>query len=126
MKDNKTLAESIAAKLAFTPSDDRLLIKPLKTIMVTKELPVEPNSLPKNVEEAEAQEVKFEKKQVPANVQKGIVIKLGSDYNEGSDIRHLGLELGDVVYYPRGGGQAFEAFKDSRLLRRYEVLAVEK
>lgn len=122
MKDNKALAQGIADKLAYVPSDDRILIKPLKQIMVTKELPVEPNQLPKSVEEAEKEEVKFEKRQVPANMQKGVVIKMGPEY----DKTPAPYGVGDVVVYPKGGGQAFELFKDSRMLRRYEVVAYEK
>lgn len=130
MIDNKKIAGDIAAKLTFVPADDRILIKPLKPITVVKELPVAPQSMPKSLDDAEAPEnevKKYEKRKTEANVQKGIVIKLGPDYSNPEVPERLkGIEIGDVVYYSRNGGQPFEAFKDSRMLRRYEVLAIEK
>ena len=119
----RELAADVASKITFTPTDDRLLVKPLKPIMVTKDVPVIEKA-PKSLEEAEQTEAKFEKRKVEANMQKAIIIKMGPDYSrEGSIPAPYGV--GDVVIYPRGGGQACELLKDSRFLRRYEVVAYE-
>lgn len=126
MTNNKQIAEDIASKLAFVPADDRILVKPLKPIMITKELPVV-NKEPKSLDEAEQTEPKFEKRKVEANVRKGIVISLGREYTD-ADVheRMKCIAVGDTIYYGVGAGQSFEAVKDSRMLRRYDILAIEK
>ena len=121
--DNKKLAESISLKIPYQPMDDRILVKPLKTIMVTKELPVETGEQIASVEDAEKTERKLEKRKVPSNIQKGIIIKLGREYD---DKNPEGLELGDVVLFPHYAGQPFELFKDSKIFRRYELVGYEK
>jgi co-chaperonin GroES (HSP10) len=124
MADNKVLAESIAAKIDFQPSDDRILVKPLKPVMITKLLPTPPKVEPKSVEEAEnAEPTEPTKQKVEANVAKGIVLVLGSAY---TDNNPEGIAVGDVVYFHRMSGMPFELLKDSRLLRRYEVLGKAK
>lgn len=124
MVDNKILAESIAAKLEFTPTDDRLLVKPMKPVMITKLLPTAPKVEPKSIDEAEqAEPTEPTKQRVEANIQRGIVIKLGTEYIKNNP---EGLAIGDVVYYHRMAGMPFELLKDSKMLRRYELLAVSK
>ena len=128
MTDNKQLAIDISLKIDYTPTDDRILVKPLKPIMVSKLVPVPPMQAATNIDEAEKQEPTEPKKmKVEANVQKGIVIKLGSDFTDMELPKKMrNIEVGDIVYFPRNGGIPFEALKDSRMLRRYELLAVEK
>ena len=131
MANNKELAESIALKIPYQPMDDRILVKPLKTIMVTKELPVETGEQIANVEEAEKTERKLEKRKVPSNIQKGIIIKLGREYTEVDENGEYKknpekLEIGDVVLFPHYAGQPFELFKDSKIFRRYELVGVER
>jgi len=124
MVDNKKLALDISAKINYQPTYDWLLVKPLKPVMITKLLPVPPAKLPESVEEAETTEPTTPQKQrVEANVNKGIIIKLGTEYQKTNP---EGLEIGDVVLYPRNAGVSFELIKDSRMLRRYEVIGVEK
>lgn len=121
MSDTKTLAADIAAKITYTPTDDRLLVKPLKPVMVTKELPVVPKQQGA-MQDIEETEVKLEKRKVEANMRKGIVIKLGPDYAKSIEPT---FGVGDIVIYPALAGVNFELLKDSRLLRRYEVVAYE-
>jgi len=137
MIETKKIAAELSARITYTPADDRMLVKPLKPIMITKSLPVDANRpLPTNEEEMEATEkteVKFEKKKVPANMLKGVVIKLGTEY---AKIRRQAeiegntdfsdYEVGDVVIFPAYAGISFELFKDTILLRKYEIAAFEK
>jgi co-chaperonin GroES (HSP10) len=126
MVNNKELAQSISEKITYVPTDDRILVKPLKPVMVSKMLPVAPVKA-EGIEEAEKNEVKLEKRKVEANLRRGIVIKLGTDYSDLTIPERLrNIEVGDVVIYPWSAGQSFELFKDSRVLRRYEVVAIEK
>lgn len=119
---NKLLALDISKKIPYELADDRVLVKPLKPVMIMKEFPV---NIPeaKDMNEAEAMEVKkFEKKKVPANVQKGIIIKVGSDYTKEGNPSYKLYEVGDVIMYPAYAGIKFELFKDSLTFRRYELL----
>jgi len=122
MQDNKQLAKDLSIKIEYTPMDDRILVKPMKPVMVTKEFPVLDKE-PSNLDEAEQTEPKFEKRKVEANIQKGIVIKLGTEYaDEDVPKRLRNLEVGDTVFYPRTAGMPFELLKDAKLLRRYELV----
>jgi co-chaperonin GroES (HSP10) len=124
MVDNKTLALELSAKILFQPTDDKLLVKPLKPTMITKLVPVAPNQTFNGVDEAEASEPTAPSKQkVEANIAKGIILKLGTDIIKNNP---EGYEVGDVVYYPKMAGMNFELLKDSRLLRRYEIVAIQK
>jgi co-chaperonin GroES (HSP10) len=124
MIDNKKLAVDLSNKINYQPTYDWLLVKPLKPVMITKLLPVPPAKLPESVEEAETTEPTTPQKQrVEANVNKGIIIKLGTEYQKTNPEN---LEVGDVVLYPRNAGVSFELIKDSRMLRRYEVIGVER
>lgn len=124
MVDNKTLAQEISKKIPYELTDDRILVKPLKPVMVTKLLPVAPASQAgKTVAEIESAEpAEPQKQKVEANMRRGIIVKLGREYTEKNP---EGYEVGDVVIYPTYAGVNFELFKDTRTLRRYEVIAVE-
>jgi co-chaperonin GroES (HSP10) len=119
---NKEMALDISKKIPYEFADDRVLVKPLKPVMILKEFPVDiPDA--KNMNEAEAMEVKkFEKRKVPANTQRGVIIKVGTDYLKEGNSAYKLYEVGDVVMYPAYAGIKFELFKDSITLRRYELL----
>ena len=120
MIDNKKLAEELSSKIAYQPTHDWLLVKPLKPVMIKKLVPVAPVQTLNSIEEAENAEPTVPQKQsVEANVRKGIIIKLGTEYH---NINPEGLAVGDTVLFPKAAGVPFELLKDSRLLRRYEII----
>ena len=120
MIDNKKLALSLANKIDFVPTDDRILVKPLKPTMITKLLPTPPKELPRSVEEAENIEpTEPSKQRVEANIMKGIILNLGMAYEESNP---EGYQVGDVIYYHKMSGMPFDLLKDSRLLKRYEII----
>jgi hypothetical protein len=124
MMDNKKLALDISSKILFTPTDDRILVKPLKPTMITKLLPTPPAIEPQSVEEAEnAEPTQPTKQKVEANIMKGVIIKLGAEYDK---VNTDNYEVGDIVFYHRSAGVAFELLKDARMLRRYELMGLEK
>jgi hypothetical protein len=120
MVDQHKLAEDIAKRLDFIPADDRLLVKPLKPTIISIMVPVPPKQDSKSIDEAEQSEPTTPQKQrVEANIRKGVVIVLGTDYAKNNP---EGIVPGDIVFYHRQSGVAYDLLKDSRLLRRYEVL----
>jgi len=120
MNDTKRLLDSIKSKILFEPIDDRVLIKPMKYKMLKKtfKVPVKEDLSLSNAEETVV-ETKDETREVPANCQLGVVLKIG--VSAGSTKPY---EEGDIVVYPLNAGVAFELFKDSRLLKRYEILGI--
>lgn len=125
MTDTKKILASITGKILFEPIDDRVLIKPLKQKMVKKTItvPVKPIVDRTTADKAEetVQEQKQEVIDVPANCSLGVILKLG---NTGALSAVLPFAEGDIIVYPTNAGMAFELFKDSRLLKRYEILGL--
>lgn len=120
----RELAMDISNKIEFIPTDDRILVKPLKPVMITKLLPTAPAQQPKSIEEAENSEpTEPTKQKVEANIMKGIIIKLGTEYQK---VNTDNYEVGDVVFFHRMAGIPFELLKDARMLRRYELLGLQK
>lgn len=117
MTDTKKILDSIKSKILFEPIDDRVLIKPLKQKMVKKTITV-PVNKPGDTDET-VKESKQEVIEVPANCQLGVVLKLGVP-----GVSPLPFIEGDIIAYPTSAGTKFELFKDSILLRRYEILGL--
>lgn len=121
--DTKKLAADLSAKINYQPTYDWILVKPLKPIMVTKLVPTAPNQPFTTVEDAEKAEPTEPKKQkVEANIAKGVILKLGTEYEKNNPEQ---LEVGDVVLFPSRAGVPFELLKDSKLVRRYEIIGKE-
>jgi len=117
---NKEMAQDLSKKVPYEPADDRILVKPLKPVMITKEFPVQPKEQPKDLEDGIPEAKEWEKRKVEANTSKGVIIKLGTEY---ANMVNCPYEVGDVVCFPRNAGIPFELFKDSRMLRKYEILS---
>jgi hypothetical protein len=119
--NTKKILASIAGKILFEPIDDRVLIKPLKQRTVKKIVTV-PVNKPADLQSAEdtVQETKQETVDVPASCQLGVVLKVGFPGGVGS----VPFAEGDIIVYPTNAGVPFELFKDSKLLKRYEILGL--
>jgi len=118
--NTKKILDSIKDKILFEPIDDRVLIKPLAKKYIKKSFKV-PAQQPSNMETAEAKEIEQKEatREVPTNCQLGVVLKIGLGPNS-----IVPFEPGDIIVYPTSAGMAFELFKDSRLLKRYEILGL--
>ena len=131
--DQSALAESVAngVKYQFL---DFFLVKPLDPVKVKKEFskPVATGTPAKDANGVEAQDfenVETEVKEVDSDYRKGVVIKLPMYYTEPVDPEHptmRPLSVGDVVIFREAAGLRFDLVKDSRLLRQYDILGVEK
>ena len=129
--DQSGLAEAVASKVKYT-FQDLFLVKPLDPIKVTKEFtkPVAKNT--EKVDGLEVQnydEVETEVKEVDSDFRKGVVVKLPMYYQEPVDPEHPTMRpicVGDVVVFREAAGIRFDLLKDSRLLRQYDILGIEK
>jgi hypothetical protein len=131
--DQSELAESVAKNIKYSFLD-YFLVKPLDPIKVTKEFskPVSTGTPKKDENGVEAQDfddVETEVKEVDSDFRKGVVVKLPMYYQEPVDPEHPTMRpicVGDVVVFREAAGIRFDLLKDSRLLRQYDILGIER
>lgn len=128
MIDQSELAKSVADNIPYQ-FFDFFLVKPLDPIKVTKEFskPVSTGTPVKDANDVEAQDfdkVETEVKEVDSDYRKGVVIKCPTYYDEPGAKMHA--NVGDVVVFRDTAGLRFDLVKDSRLLRLYDILGIEK
>ena len=130
--DQSPLAESVAQNIKYEFLD-YFLVKPLDPVKVKKEFstPVD-TTIRKDENGIEAQdfkEVMTEVKEVDSDYRRGIVLKRPL-YYVAEDNKMLGTQseitVGDIVIFRDTAGLRFDLLKDSRLLRMFDILGVEK
>lgn len=126
--DQSELAGSVAKSIPYN-FFDFFLVKPLDPIKVTKEFskPVSDSAPKKDENGVEAQDfdkVETEVKEVDSDYRKGVVIKCPTYYDEPGAKMHA--QVGDIVIFRETAGMRFDLIKDSRLLRLYDILGIEK
>lgn len=126
--DQTDLAKSVSDKIKYS-FFDYFLVKPLDPIKVTKEFskPVSADKSTKDengVDAKDFEEVETEVKEVDSDYRKGIVIKCPTYYDEPGAKMHA--NIGDIVIFRDAAGLRFDLVKDSRLLRLYDILGIEK
>jgi hypothetical protein len=115
--DNKKVVESL--DIPFEPCDSMVLIKPLPEIKVEKEFTEydkEANEGRDTTVDGEEAIMKTEVREVSANMQKGVVLAIDK-----AGLNPLGYEIGDIIVYPLNAGTDFDLYRDSKLLRSFEV-----
>ena len=129
--DQSELAESVAKSIPYS-FFDFFLVKPLDPIKVTKEFskPVSTGTPVKDANGVEAQDfdsVETEVKEVNSDYRRGIVLKRPLYYEvEDSKNTFIPINIGDVVIFRDAAGLSFDLLKDSKLLRQYDILGVER
>ena len=130
--DQSPLAESVAQNIKYEFLD-YFLVKPLDPVKVKKEFstPVD-TTIRKDENGIEAQdfkEVMTEVKEVDSDYRRGIVLKRPLYYLDAEN-KTLGtpseINVGNVVIFRDTAGLRFDLLKDSRLLRMFDILGVER
>jgi hypothetical protein len=130
--DQSPLAESVAENIKYEFLDF-FLVKPLDPVKVKKEFstPVD-TTIRKDENGIEAQdfkEVMTEVREVDSDYRRGIVLKRPL-YYLAEDNKMLGtpseINVGNVVIFRETAGLRFDLLKDSRLLRMFDILGVER
>lgn len=126
--DQAAVAQTVSDKIKYS-FFDYFLVKPLDPIKVTKEFskPVSAGTPAKDANGVEAQDfdnVETEVKEVNSDYRKGVVIKCPTYYDEPGAKMHA--QVGDVVIFRDAAGLRFDLVKDSRLLKLYDILGIEK
>lgn len=132
MIDQSQLAEDVASKINYDFMD-AYLVKPLEPIKVKKEItePVYTSNKPeedKNGVIANDYEVKTEVKEVDSDYRKGVILKVPYVYtglNEEERNKLYEFKVGDVIVFREAGTKTFDLVKDTRLIKRYEIIAKE-
>lgn len=125
--DQTELAESVGKAIKYS-FFDYFLVKPLDPVKVKKEFstPVDTTIREdKNgIEAQDFEEVSTEVREVDSDYRKGVVIKCPTYYDEPGAKQTV--QIGDIVIFRDAAGLRFDLVKDSRLLRLYDILGVEK
>lgn len=132
--DQVKLAESISEHIKIDFVDD-YLVKPLDPVKVKKEFstPVS-NQKPKTdkdgIEAVDYDEVKTEIKEVDSDFRKGRVLKIpmlaAMQTDSGSLYNKLNIQVGDVIIFKEHPVTYFDLIKDSRLVKVYHIVGIER
>ena len=131
--DQSPLAESVAENIKYEFLDF-FLVKPLDPVKVKKEFskPVTTGTPAKDANGIEAQDfenLETEGKEVDYDYRRGIVLKRPLYYLS-EENKMLGtpseINVGDVIIFRDPAGLRFDLLKDSRLLRMFDILGVER
>lgn len=125
--DNVLLVESVSDGIKFKMLKD-VLVKPLDPVMITKEVQVP--KVKDTVKDSETgledvqeyDEVETQTMEVKSAFRKGIVLKMPTITNEDSK---FGFTIGDTIVYNERFAVNFDLFKDSQLVKPYDVVAIE-
>lgn len=123
--DQTKLAEDIAAKIDYEFTD-LFLVKKLDPIKVKKEFskPI-PSKKQKNGDIIDYDKVETEVKEVDSDYAKGVVIKVPMTYKADTN-RREDIQVGNVIVFKPGLAQTFDWLKDSVLISRFGIIAIQK
>lgn len=128
--DQSLLAEDVSSKIKYN-FFDFFLVKPLDPIKVTKEFskPVTtgvPTTDENGIEAQDYDKVETEVKEVNSDYRRGIVLKRPVYYEATEYEGPRYIEIGSTVIFRDAAGMNFDLVKDSKLLRQYDILGIEK
>ena len=113
--------ETVISGLTYIPLKD-ILVKPLDPIKITKEVTEAVGTGEKDVDGYEKFETKTETKEVESEWREGVILVI-PDYLMKDD---LGFKVGDTVVYNKKFAKEFDLFKNSVLVKSYDIVALKK
>jgi co-chaperonin GroES (HSP10) len=115
MSEVKTDKEIIETELnvPFSPIDARVLVKPLEEVKVVKKILVPTDE---KVEE-DIQDTKEVEEEVVSNLRVGVVLSVDS-------ATEFPFSIGDKVVFVYRAAMPFDLYKDTVLLKRYDILGL--
>lgn len=117
MKDK--VLETVVNGIKYAPLRD-MIVKPLPAIKVKKEISEQIPNGKKDKEGFNLYDVKTSTKTIDSEWREGIVLVLPTDVPE------LLFEPGDKIVYHSRSAKEFDLFKDSVLVKTYDVIAKVK
>lgn len=126
--DQSVLAEDISNKIKYE-FRDFFLVKPLDPVKVKKEFSTPVDTTVKKDDGLEVQEfteVSKEVKEVDSDYRRGIVLKRPIWYPTEEIKENEIINIGDIVLFRDTAGMFFDLVKDSKLIRLYDIIAIEQ
>ena len=113
-------------ELPFMPIDERILVKPLAPVMITKTHDVIDDEAMDKTKELDDNGVptiqtKTVTEEVESNLRIGVILAIGEA--EAKTIK-APYVIGDKVVYINKAAMPFDLFKDSVLLRKYDIQGI--
>lgn len=131
--DQSSIIDTVSNGIEYEFLED-FLVKPLDPVMVKKEFStpvVKDKTVDENgIEAQDYDEVKTEVKEVESDYREGIVLKIGQRYRswmetEDDRIKAYPINPGDIIVFKATAGRYFDLFKDSMLVKQYDIIAVK-
>lgn len=116
--------ETVLKGLKYIPLKD-VLIKPLEPIKFKKEVTEAVGTGKKDVDGYEKFETKTEVKEVESEWREGIVLALPNN-DQLKEACEKDFKVGDTIIYNKKFAKEFDLFKDSVLVKAYDIIAVKK
>ena len=110
--------ETVIESIEFTFEKD-ILVKPLEPVMITKEYEEQIPTGEQHEEGFNKYEVKKHTKEVESDFAKGIVLAIPTSIE-------CSVSVGEVIVYPKKFAKGFDLFKDSQLIKPYDIVAKVK
>ena len=110
--------ETVIEGIEFTFEKD-ILVKPLEPVMITKEYEEQIPTGEQDEEGFNKYEVKKHSKEIDSDFARGIVLAVPTQVESS-------IKLGDTVVYPKKFAKDFDLFKDSQLVKPYDIVAKVK
>lgn len=110
--------ETVIEGIEYTFEKD-ILVKPLEPVMITKEYEEQIPTGEQDDEGFNKYETKKHTKEVESDFAKGIVLAVPTTVE-------LNIQVGETVVYPKKFAKDFDLFKDSQLVKPYDIVAKVK
>lgn len=116
--------ETVLEGLKYMPLKD-VLVKPLAPIKLKKEVTEAVGTGEKDVDGYEKFDTKTETKEVESEWREGIVLALPNS-EQMKEAYEKDFKVGDTIVYNRKFAKEFDLFKDSILVKAYDIIAKKK
>lgn len=110
--------ETVTEGLEYTFEKD-ILVKPLDPVIITKEYEEQIPTGEQDEEGFNKYEVKKHAKEVESDFAKGIVLAIPTSVE-------CSVSIGEIIVYPKKFAKDFDLFKNSQLVKPYDVVAKVK
>lgn len=131
--DQSAVATTVSEGIPYEFVED-FLVKPLDPIIVKKEFstPVEkgdPKEDENGVVASDYDEVATEVKEVESDFRKAVVLKVPERYQTWMADEKANtpkIKIGDIIIFKATSLRYFDLFKDSALVRHFDIVAIER
>lgn len=130
--DQSAVATTVSEGIPYSFLED-FLVKPLDPVIVKKEFKT-PVSKGESTDDSgttaeDYEEVATEVKEVESDYREGVVLKVSERYKswmKDDKVNQYPINVGDIIVFRATAGRYFDLFKDSLMLKSYDILAVKQ